>query len=109
VESLNPGVFLAATATGGGLWFVVRLIVRYQRDFTDRYVERLGVLEAKLLALEEIVGNRDSTIRERDRMIEDLNRRLIACGIERGALRAMMRQHSIEWNPTDWGAIPDDR
>lgn len=107
MESLNPGVILAATGTAGGLWFVIRLIVHYQRDFTDQYRDRLAVLEAKLAALEAVVGDRDATIQERDRMIADLNRRLIACGIERGALRAMMRQHDIKWNPADWGAIPD--
>lgn len=88
-QQLDIGVLLtAATATGGGLWWVVRLIWRFQRDVVDRYSVRIGELEGRVKVLEE----------ER----EQLRRTLIACATERGALRAMVRQHGIEWNPSDW-------
>lgn len=87
-------LLLVATATGGGLWFVVRLVTRFQRDFTDRYAARIVTLEAKVDVL------------ERDK--DALNRRLIACATERGALRALVRQAGLEWNPADWGAVPDE-
>lgn len=87
------GVLLTATATGGGLWFVVRLIVRFQRDFTDRYAARIVEQDARIDTLEE--------------EIEDLKLRLIACATERGALRAIVRQHGIEWEPSHWGVADD--
>ena len=91
-DGANAGVLLlTGTATGGGLWFVVRLIVRFQRDFTDAYAARVVELE---------------------RQVGQLNRQWIACATERGALRAVMRQHGIHWDPQDWGAIDerdDDR
>lgn len=94
VGQLNGGVlFLIATATGGGLWFVIRLIVKYQRDFTESYAKRIVDLDARIAVLEG----------EKDR----LGRQLLACATERGALRAMVRQAGIEWNPADWGERPD--
>jgi hypothetical protein len=94
VGGLNAGVLvLTATATGGGLWFVVRLMIRYQRDFTESYAKRIVQLEDRVKALEA-----DKDV---------LSRRLVACASERGALRAMVRQAGIEWNPADWGAVPD--
>jgi hypothetical protein len=90
---LPLGAVLASTITGGGLWFVVRLIVRYQRDFTNRYALK---------------------IREQDKHIEilheerrELTRRLIACQLERGALRATIRQAGLTWDPRDFGAIDE--
>jgi hypothetical protein len=89
-QEANAAVLLLiGTATGGGLWFVVRLIVRFQRDFTDRYADRIIALEAKVEDLHE----------ER----ELLRRQLVSCATERGALRAVVRQHGIQWNPDDWG------
>jgi hypothetical protein len=84
-------LILIGTATGGGLWFVIRLIVRFQRDFTDQYAKRIVELEARIGLLEA------------DK--EQLQRQWIACATERGALRAVVRQHGIEWTPSDWGAI----
>lgn len=94
MNSLSAGYVLISTAAGGGLWFVVRLIVRFQRDFTDRYATRIVELEARISVL------------EKDK--QTLSRQLIACATERGALRAVVRQSGIEWRPEDWGAIPDD-
>jgi hypothetical protein len=82
------GVALTGACTGGGVWFVVRLIVRFQRDFTDRYAARIVEQDAHIDRLES----------END----DLKRRLIGCATERGALRAVVRQHGLEWDPTSW-------
>lgn len=87
------GVLLTGTATGGGLWFVIRLIVRFQRDFTDRYAARIAQQDARIDTLEAEV--------------EDLKGRLVACATERGALRALVRQHGIQWDPTQWGISND--
>lgn len=95
MDGLNAGVLLlTATATGGGLWFVVKLIVRFQRDFTDRYSARITAQDARIELLE--------------RQVDALNRRLIRCAIERGALRAVVAQAGIEWRPEDWGVRPDE-
>lgn len=87
--TLNAGILvLTATATGGGLWFVVRLIVRYQHQFLEAYAARIVTLETKVSLLEE------------DR--EKLTQRLTACTSERAMLRAVVRQAGIKWNPADW-------
>lgn len=89
-QELDVGILaLAATMTGGGLWFVARLVVKFQSDFTDRYARRIGELEGRIKRLEE----------ER----EELRRTLLAIATERGALRAIVRQHGINWHPEDWG------
>jgi hypothetical protein len=93
---MNPallplGAVLVSTVTGGGLWFVIRLVVRYQRDFTNRYALRIIEQEKYI---EEMRAERHG-----------LHRDLIACQSERGALRAMVRQAGIKWNPEDYGAF----
>lgn len=106
IDGANYGILaLLATASGGGLWFVVRLIYRFQRDFTDRYAAEIVALKAENAA--EIAG-----LRARIDVVEAENRRLhrelIACVTERGMLRALVRHNGIEWNPADWGALPDE-
>lgn len=83
---LDPGILFAATATGGGLWLVVRLVIRYQRDFTDRYAERLKQQDEQIATLR--------------REVDDLKRRLISCHVERGAMLAVLRQNGIDWDPS---------
>lgn len=94
-QELNTGILLlAATATGGGLWFVVRLVIRFQREFLEAYAARIVRLETRIDVLEE----------ER----EELRRSLLTVATERGALRAVVRQHGIQWEPSDWGDSSGD-
>jgi hypothetical protein len=93
---MNPallplGAVLVSTLTGGGLWFVIRLVVRYQRDFTNRYANRIVEQENHIEAMRA----------ERHNLVQEL----IACQTERGALRATIRQAGIVWNPEDYGVI----
>lgn len=94
----DPGLLVATLGTGGGLgglWFVARLIWRFQRDVVDRYSERIDTLEGRVRTLEEKLEM------SQDRL-DQAQRQLIACATERGALRAIVRQHGIEWHPEDW-------
>lgn len=90
---LPLGAALVSTVSGGGLWFVIRLVIRYQRDFTNRYALRLS--------------ENDVYIKELQVERSELRRRLIACQSERGALRATIRQQGIDWDPMDYGAIDE--
>lgn len=56
VSSLVQAV-VAVGGTVGTVWFVMRMVVAYQRDFTERYVvrvkdqeQRISLLEAKVEA-----------------------------------------------------------
>lgn len=40
-----------AGGTIGGIWFIVRLMVHFQQDFTNRYAERIGAQEKEITDL----------------------------------------------------------
>jgi hypothetical protein len=86
-------LILVATCTGGGLWFVVRMIIRFQEDFTNRYALRVAELEGR--------------VAEQDKQIEQLRMLLMLAQLERGALRLTVKQAGIAWDPTDWGFQDD--
>lgn len=98
--ALDPAVALAATTTTGGVGFIIRLVIKYQHDFTDRYSRRIGELEGRL-------GRREHEIQGMNVRINRLERDLMAAQVERSALRAIVAQHGIPWEPIDWGAIRD--
>ena len=66
----------------GGLWFILRMALRYQADFTDRYAERLERQDARIDALEaEITG---------------LHRQVLECGQREARLRRALIDAGIE-------------
>lgn len=80
-EPIIRALITASTAIGG-LWFILRMALTYQRDFTDRYAERvrhqddrIDALEAEIEALHQM---RAECHRENARM----RLALIAAGIE---------------------------
>lgn len=44
--------FVAIGATATGVWFVIRLALHYQTDFTEKYAARLIELETRITASE---------------------------------------------------------
>ena len=77
---------IVALAGGiGGLWFILRMAIRYQHDFTDQYAARVQRQDARIDALEaEITG---------------LHNEIAACGQREARLRLALIQSGI--NITD--------
>ncbi len=61
------GPVLTGGLTLGGVWIVLRLIIGFQRDFSDEYAARLQRQEQRIRELETEV----SMLRERLRDAED--------------------------------------
>ena len=99
------GAGLTATSTLGGLWFIVRLITHYQRDFTDQYAGELTATRSRVTDLErrvdEVEGEKAKLIEER----EVMRRHLFDANSERAALRQVLRDRGIpwDWHPFPWG------
>ena len=93
MDQLPPGLVWAvvSTVTGGGLWFVIRLVHQYQRSFTDDYVARNVELEAEA--------------RIRDSEYFALQRRCSRMEAELRMARATLRRHGIDW---EGGWLDDD-
>lgn len=103
-QQSNLGLLIGAVGTGGGLGgllLVARLLFRFQRDVMNGYSKRIGELERQVNRLE---GRLEEFQDER----EQLRRHLLACATERGALRAIVRQHGITPNWADWESHPRD-
>lgn len=77
---------LVALAGGiGGLWFILRMALKYQHDFTDQYADRVKLQDVRIDALEaEIVG---------------LRHEVVECGQREARLRLALIQSGI--NITD--------
>jgi len=69
VDALDQwiGPVLTGGLTLGGVWIVLRLIIGFQRDFSDEYAARLQRQEQRIRELETEV----SMLRERLRDAED--------------------------------------
>lgn len=94
------GQVFGGALTLGGIAMIIRLVIHYQRDFTDQYraaldnqAERISSLEGKVESLQ--------TDRARLRTL------LLNCTNERAALRALVHHNGLPWNPDDW-AWDDD-
>lgn len=88
MADLGPlvGVLCATTFSGGGLWLVVRHVVRYLTEFLDRCTGRVALLEA---AVERLDGD-----------VTTMKRKLLACHLERQALRTVLAENGIPWDPS---------
>ena len=82
---------VVSTVTGGGLWFVIRLVHQYQKSFTDEYAARNVELEAEA--------------RVRDAEYYTLQRRCARMEAELRLARAALRRHGIDW---EGGWLTDD-
>lgn len=83
---VNPGIawLIVSTVTGGGLWFVIKMVRQYQRDFTGEYAARNTALEAQIEALRQVNYA--------------LTHRAIECASELRVARSLLRQHNISWS-----------
>lgn len=70
----------------GGLWFILRMAVAYQRDFTDRYADRVGRQDDRIDALEA--------------EIDGLHKQVIECGQREARLRLALIAAGIEVPPS---------
>lgn len=77
LTNLGPSVgpVTVVTSTAAGVWFVVRLVLRFQKDFTDRYA-------AEVHALDEVLAKLRKERSTMEGRIETLIRALRAHGIE---------------------------
>jgi hypothetical protein len=69
MSSVLPPVVPQVIAGGvslGGMWIVVKLALRFQSDFTDRYIERNRSLEERICVLEA----QEEKLREAMRLCE---------------------------------------
>lgn len=80
---------VAIGGTVGGVWFVLRLVVGYQRDFTDRYQSRLhsqddriGALESKVATAEEKAEKAELAVRQCEAREHALIARLAEAGVD---------------------------
>ena len=69
----------------GGLWFILRMAVAYQRDFTDRYAER--------------VARQDDRIDKLEAEITALHRQTQECAAREARLRLVLIRAGIEVPP----------
>lgn len=73
---------LVALAGGlGGLWFILRMALRYQADFTDRYAERVERQDHRIDALEAEITGLHRQVQECGQREARLRRALIDAGI----------------------------
>lgn len=84
------GPFLVGGSTVAGVWFVVRLVLRFQRDFTDRYSTELAVERGRREQAEATI---DRLRTEHAEAMDALRHRL-------DILTSVLRTHGIE--------VPDD-
>ena len=82
------GLALSFGVVGSGLFLVARLVIGFQRDFTERYAARLRAQDAK--------------IEEQGARITLLERRLMLAEGERQALRATMARNGMPWDSSAW-------
>ena len=83
MNDLEPAIraFLTGTAAVGGLWFILRMALSYQRDFTDRYADRVRAQEDRLTALEAEIDGLHKAREECHRENAQMKLALISAGI----------------------------
>lgn len=83
IEGLVRSVVALAGGVGG-LWFILRMALKYQHDFTDQYADRVKLQDVRIDALEaEIVG---------------LRHEVVECGQREARLRLALIQAGIDIN-----------
>jgi hypothetical protein len=84
---------LVALAGGiAGLWFILRMALAYQRDFTDRYAERVHELDDRVDMLEAEAVERD---RRHDAQLSELRLQIVGCGQREARLRLALIEAGI--------------
>lgn len=79
LQSTNfPGVILLGLAGIPAMFFLVRWMVRFQREFTDFYIQENHKLRDRVDSLEEEAQAKDSTIVTLNTQIGDLQNRVAA-------------------------------
>lgn len=76
----------AAAVTGGGLWFVIRLMVRFQHDFTDRYASELRQANNDRDRYRRLAGARGNAVLWAVREIQGLRARLNMPAMDESAM-----------------------
>jgi len=68
-NSSSPGIALLAASGGGGLYFTIRWMIKYQKEFTDFYMaenrklrERIDALEAEILAKDSLLVTKNQDL-----------------------------------------------
>lgn len=71
-----PGILLLSTSGLVGMLFVVRWMIRFQKEFTNFYVEENRKLRERVDELEEEGKEKDKVINEQGRTIANMQIRL---------------------------------
>jgi hypothetical protein len=94
-SQLPLGQIFGGALTLGGVGLIIRMVIHYQRDFTEQYRAALAAQAARIEQLETKVGEMEA----RERRLQS---RLLNCNNERAALRTLVHQNGLPWNPEDW-------
>lgn len=94
-STLPLGQIFGGALTLGGVGLIIRLVIHYQRDFTDQYRQQLKNQSDRIEQLEGKVNDMED--RERRLRVQLLN-----CTTERAALRAFVHNNGLPWNPDEW-------
>ncbi len=83
MNDLEPAIraFLTAGTAVGGLWFILRMAITYQRDFTDRYADRVRHQDDRIAALEAEIDGLHKAREECHRENAQMRLALISAGI----------------------------
>jgi hypothetical protein len=105
-SSLPLGQIFGGALTLGGIGLIIRLVIHYQRDFTDQYRRALSELREEYRQNSERQAGRISELEQHitrlDARERRTQRRLLNCTQERAALRALVHHNGLPWNPADW-------
>jgi hypothetical protein len=99
-SQLPIGQLVGGGLTLGGIGLIIRMVIHYQRDFTDQYRAELQKQDRRIKGLETTVAGLQASDRR-------LRVQLLNCTTERAALRALVHHNGLPWNPEDW-AWDDD-
>jgi hypothetical protein len=113
MEDVNLGVWLGLPLGLGSLFLIVRLYWTFTATVTSGYQNELRVRDQRIEKLESDLADTRSeldTLRRNwaveaqtyEKLHYETRRDLMACATERAALRQVLRQHDIAWNPDDW-------
>ena len=87
------GPFLVGGSTLAGVWFVVRLVLRFQRDFTDRYSLELSAERGRREQAEALI---DRLRREHAEVIDRMRAEQDALRHRLDTVTAALRTAGIE-------------
>jgi len=74
VQQAVQGV-LAIGTTMGGVWFVLRMVIGFQRDFSDRYSTRIAAQDVRIAVLEAKVERAEAKADAAERAVRECEAR----------------------------------